>query len=87
MKEEKEEVMHIKEEPEDEQELMVNLLDCQTRQPHLLGARVHLASRNKPKASVLNLLITGSGKQLNLDSRLSEIKVATVQKCAQPECN
>lgn len=53
VKPEADEVICIKEEPEDKQELMVNLLDCQIQQPHLSDTQVHLASRNKPKASCL----------------------------------
>lgn len=53
VKQEADEVLCIKEEPEDEQELMVTLLDCQMQQPQLSESQVHLMSKNKSRACCL----------------------------------
>lgn len=44
VKQEADEVICIKQEPEDEQELMSTLLDCQMQQPHHSESQVHLVS-------------------------------------------
>lgn len=52
VKQEVDEVICIKQEPEDEQELMATLLDCQIQQPHLSEPQVHLVSKTKSGASL-----------------------------------
>lgn len=52
VKQEADEVICIKQEPEDEQELMATLLDCQIQQPHLSESQVHLVPKNKSGASL-----------------------------------
>lgn len=52
VKQEADEGICIKQEPEDEQELMATLLDCQIQQPHHSESQVHLRSKNKSGASL-----------------------------------
>lgn len=53
VKQEPDEVICIKEEPEDDQALTVTLLDCQIRQPCHSESQVHLVSKSKSGASSL----------------------------------
>lgn len=53
VKQEADEVICIKAEPEDDQALTVTLLDCQIQQPCLSESQVHLVSKSKAELHLL----------------------------------